>query len=120
VNDVEARFARSEFDHRLLTLLLFGDLFRFDLDAGEFGKFLDVLLQIVAARALGEDHLELGAGMFLPLHLGARRQSGEAQRADCRRTGQKAAARDQIIRHCRFSPWSAFYEANTSARGRPA
>ena len=120
VNDVKTRLAGGKFDHRFLALLLLGDLLRLDLDAGEVGEFLDVLLQIVAARALGEDHLELGAGIFLPLHFGARRQSGEGQRAGCRRAGQKAAARDQVIRHCRFSLGSAFYEANTSARGRPA
>ena len=86
MNDVEARLARSEFDHGLLALLLLGDLLGFDLDAREFGEFLDVLLQIVAARTLGEDHLELGAGIFLPLHLCARGKASEAERTGGSRT----------------------------------
>ena len=121
MNDVEARLARGEFDHGLLALLLLGDLFRFDLDAREFGEFLDVLLQIVAARTLGEDHLELGAGIFLPLHLGARGKAGEAERTGGRRAGQKCAARDRMIFHCCFSPGSACYERILApARGLPS
>ena len=99
MNDVKARFSRGELDHGLLALLLLGDLFRLDLDAGELGKFLDVFLQIVAARPFCEDHLELGAGIFLPVHLGARGKSGEAKRARGRSARQQFAPRDQMIRH---------------------
>ena len=67
MNDVEARLAGGEFDHGLLPLLLLGDLLRLDLDAGQLGELLDVFLQVVAARALGQDHFQLGAGIFLPL-----------------------------------------------------
>ena len=105
MNDVEARLAGGEFDHRLLALLLLGDLLRLDLDAGQFGEFLDVLLQIVAARTLGEDDLQLGAGIFLPLHLCARGKSSEAERAGGSRTGQNCTARDEMIFHCCYSPW---------------
>ena len=82
VDDIEARLAGGELDHGFLPLLLLGNLLRFDLDAGQFGEFLDILLQIVAARSLGEDDLKLGAGVFLPLRLGRpRRQTGKAERA---------------------------------------
>ena len=69
VHHVEARLAGGKLDHALLALLLLGDLLRLDLDAGELGEFLDVLLEVIAARPLGEDRLELGAGIFLPVHL---------------------------------------------------
>src|SRR5882724_9504982 len=119
MNDVEARLARSEFDHSLLALLLLGNLLGFDLDAREFGEFLDVLLQIVAARTLGEDHLELGAGIFLPLHLCVRGKVGEAERTGGSRTGQKGAARDRMMFHCCYSPWrsACFVRILAPARG---
>ncbi|MGY4361931.1 hypothetical protein ACVW0J_008424 [Bradyrhizobium sp. i1.7.7] len=71
MDDVEARPARGQLDHHFLALLLLGDLFGFHLDAGELGELLDVFLQVVAARTLGEDHLQLGPGVFLPVDLGA-------------------------------------------------
>jgi hypothetical protein len=88
MDHVKTRLARRQFDHGLLPLLLLGNLFRLDLDAGEVGKLLDVLLQVIAARTLGEDHLQLGAGVFLPLHFGARRKSGETECAGRERSGQ--------------------------------
>jgi len=51
VDDVEARFARGEFDDDLLALLLLRNLLRFNLDAGQIGEFLGVFLQIVARAA---------------------------------------------------------------------
>src|SRR2546423_8023611 len=99
MNDVEARLAGRELDHGFLPLLLLGDLFRLDLDAGEVGEFLDVLLQIVAARPLGEDYLELGAGIFLPLRLAQRRTARKAERARGRRTREHGAARNPDIVH---------------------
>ena len=67
VNDVEARLAGSEFDDRLLPLLLLRDDFGFDLDAGEVGKFGGVFLQQLAARPLDQVGFDGGAGVFLPL-----------------------------------------------------
>ena len=45
MDDVEARLAGSELDDGLLALLLLGNDFRFDLDAGQFGEFRCVFLQ---------------------------------------------------------------------------
>ncbi|MHC2232383.1 hypothetical protein ACVI8L_000722 [Bradyrhizobium diazoefficiens] len=104
MDDVEAGPARGELDHDLLALLLLGDLLGFDLDAGEFGELLDVLLQVVAARTLGEDHLQLGPGIFLPVDLGARRQSGQAERASRCRAGQERTARDSVVDHFKVLP----------------
>ena len=92
MDDVEARLAGGELDHGLLALLLLGDLLGLDLDAGEVGEFLDVLLQIVAARTLGEDHLQLGAGVFLPVHLRVCRKARNAERAGRRGAGQNGTA----------------------------
>ena len=99
MDDVEARPSRGELDHAFLALLLLGNLLGLDLDTGELGEFLDVFLQIVAARSLGEDHLQLGPGVFLPVHLGARRQSRQAERASCGSAGQKRTARDFVVSH---------------------
>ena len=104
MNDVEARLAGGELDHRLLALLLLGDLLGLDLDAGELGEFLDVFLQIVAARTLGEDHLELGAGVFLPVHLGARRRAGERIGACGGGAGKHGATGNMVILHGGL-PW---------------
>ena len=73
MDNVEARPSRGELNDAFLALLLLGDLLGFNLDAGELGEFLDVFLQIVAARTLGEDYFQLGAGVLLPVHLSARR-----------------------------------------------
>ena len=82
MNHVEARLAGRKLDHRFLPLLLLRDLLRLDLDTGQFGEFLDVLLQIVAARPFGKDHFQFGAGVFLPLRLGGLRgQSRKGERA---------------------------------------
>ena len=117
----EARFAGGELDHGLLPLLLFGDLFRLDLDAREFGEFLDVLLKIVAARTLGEDHLELGAGIFLPLRLGrVRREFAEAKRARCHRASQNCTARNTMIFHCFLPEIGFLLAAILASAGFPA
>jgi hypothetical protein len=97
MNDVEARLAGGELDHDLLALLLFGDLLGFDFDAGEFGKFLDVLLQIVAARAFGEDHFQLGAGIFLPREFGECAYAGQRQRAGGGRARKHGTTSDKVI-----------------------
>ena len=100
----EARLAGGELDHRLLALLLLGDLLGLDLDAGERGKFLDVFLQIVAARALGEDHLEPGAGVFLPVHLGAGGDACQHIGARGSGTGEHGATGNTVILHGGL-PW---------------
>jgi len=82
VNDVEARFAGSELDDRLLSLLLLRNDFGFNLDAGEVGKLGRVFLQQLAARPLDQVGFDGGAGIFLPLHLGAR---GKSAKAECAR-----------------------------------
>jgi hypothetical protein len=99
VDEVEARLAGGELDHRLLALLLLGNLLGLDLDAGQVGEFLDVLLEVVAARSLGEDHLELGAGVFLPVHLRMGRKARQGKAARRRGAGQNSAARNPIIFH---------------------
>jgi len=103
MHHIEARLARRKLDHAFLALLLLGDLLRLDLDAGKLGEFLDVLLEVIAARPLGEDRLELGAGIFLPVDLRMRGKSGKAERA-CRRGAlEQGAARDLRI-HGVFLP----------------
>ena len=108
MDDVEARPSRSQLDHHLLALLLLGNLLGFDLDAGELGELLDVFLQVVAARSLGEDHLELGPCVFLPVHLGARRQSRQAERASCGSARQERTTRDFVVDHFRSLPVTQF------------
>ncbi len=83
VNDVEARLAGSELDHRLLPLLLLRNDFGFNLDAGEGGKLRCILLQQLAARPLDQVGFDGGAGIFLPLRLGTRGKSGEAKCGAC-------------------------------------
>ena len=83
VNDVEARLAGGELDDGLLPLLLLRNDFGFDLDAGQVGELGGVFLQQLAARSLDQVGFDGGAGIFLPLHLGARGKSGEAECA-CR------------------------------------
>src|SRR5262249_16210940 len=99
MNDIEAWPAGGELDHDLLALLLLRDLLGFDLDAGEVGEFLDVFLQVVAARALGEDHLELGPAVFLPVYLPPPRNSAQAERARRRGAREKRAARNVVVGH---------------------
>ena len=67
ISDVEGGGARGELDHRLLPLLLLRHLLRADLDAGHLGELALVLLQQVAARALGQQHLDLLAREALPV-----------------------------------------------------
>ncbi len=83
VNDVEAWLAGSELDDGLLPLLLLRNDFGFDLDAGEVGEFGGVFLQELAARPLDQVGLDRGAGIFLPLHVGTRGKSGQAECGAC-------------------------------------
>jgi hypothetical protein len=83
VDDIKTRLAGSQFDDGLLPLLLLRNDFGFDLDAGEFGKFGRILLQQLATRPLDQVCLDRGAGIFLPLRLGARGKSGETECGAC-------------------------------------
>ena len=83
--DVEGRTARRKFDHRLLALLLFRNLFRRHLDAGEFGEFFFRGLQQIRTRILDEHDVDLLTGGLLPiearLRIGRRDDSGSADRS---------------------------------------
>jgi hypothetical protein len=58
VGDVEGGRPRGELDDLLLALLLLRHLLRADLDAGELGELLLMLLEEIAARVLGVQHLD--------------------------------------------------------------
>jgi len=104
MDHVEARFPGSQLDDGLLALLLLRDLLGADLDASQLGELGDVLLHQIATRPFGENHLEIGPGEFLPLRLGARRKSCEAERASRGGAGQDGTARDLRILHYTFLP----------------
>src|SRR6266436_4020638 len=105
MDDVEAWLARDQFDDDFLALLLFRNLFRFNLDAGQLGEFLGVFLQIVAARSLGEDHFKLRAGEFLPLGFGgANRKSREPHHSGRSRARENGTTRNTVLSHGYFSP----------------
>ena len=89
---VEARVARIEFDDRLLALLLLGDHFRTDLDAGQILEFLVVLGEQIAARAFHEEHFDLLTLEPFPVEGALRIRSQRAdtrQHTECSRAGPR-------------------------------
>ena len=104
--------ARVELDHRLLALLLLGDHFRADRDAGHVLEFLVVLGEQVAARALDQEHLDLLALEPLPveraLRAGRRRakqraRGGRARHGECGLQKRAPARFDRstvVVAHC--------------------
>ena len=84
VDDVEAGMAGGHLHRHLGALLLFGDLFEADLDAGEFLELRQVALDEVAARGELEVDLDALALALLPverrLGIGALHDSGGGER----------------------------------------
>ena len=89
--DVEARLAGGELDHGLLALLLLGDLLGPDLDAGQVGEFLVVLLQRSPRGLLARITSSLVPAYFFQFTC-AGRESPKAERAGRRGAGQNGAA----------------------------
>ncbi len=108
VNDIKTRLAGSQFDDGLLPLLLLRDDFGFDLDTGKVGELGRVFLQQFASWPLDQVGLDGGAGILLPLRLGARGKSGKAERSCRRGAGQNGTTRNKGILHW-SSPWRSAY-----------